>query len=53
MEIKEGTFTGTGLDLLAERYDPRPATTHIAVGHTPEPRPSWWWRLIVWLGFDD
>ena len=43
--IEEGTFTATGLDLLA----PVAATSHVAIDYTPPARPSWWRRVVARL----
>lgn len=48
-DIEEGTFTATGLDLLAPKF----ATEHVASSWTPPPRPPWWRRVLVWLGLSD
>ena len=52
-DMDEGSFTGTGMDLLAQRLDPRPATTHVAVGYTVPPRGPWWKRALARLGLAD
>jgi len=46
VDTPEGTFTATGLDLLA-----KPATTHVALEYTEPPRDPWWRRVLIWLGF--
>lgn len=52
-DLPEGTYTGTGLDLLVGGFEPRPATTHIARGHVDPPRRSRWRRVLIWFGLAD
>lgn len=47
--MDEGTFTSTGLDLLASK----PATGHVSLQWVPEPEPSRWQRFLAWLGLSD
>lgn len=52
-DLPEGTFTGTGLDLLVGGFEPRPATDHIATAYVDPPRLSRWRRVLVWFGLAD